>query len=222
MMTFEEKTIMYNKNSDITKYLRNFTSAQYLKNGRVSVNHRFLNYWIEGVLYSYGVNSLLSKTISFDRMEGVLLDNLGEWFLGIDRLVDETIDPSGKLSDSEYLIVLKFAIAAKNAYPSVINLTNLLRMFFGDNTWVSEGNGTIQYVFSDTNINAKIVKALVEKKLLPKPAGIVVSAVITTGGNKFFNFPISSNGGIPVYRAFETGKDGGVIYSENRNILPTA
>lgn len=103
------------------------------------------------------------------------------------------------LLDNDYRTIIKLKILINNANLSEYDIDSILYIFFGDNiTMISPGDMQINYFISESL--GAIAKVALQKKMLPKPGGVAIKAVIKT--NNFFSL---ANKKDPLINSYSTG-----------------
>lgn len=157
----------------------------------------------------------LADLPNIDKMSGAGLDFIGTNFIGnLTRAVDPANYGNSYLIDTDYRIILKFAIIIKSTFPSIPNLRYAFNKLFGDGVvMIWERLLTIEYVIDTGSISSILINVLIEKQLIPKPAGINAIIIKRPPGKFFFNFPIGIDiNGKAIYKPYEANT--GLIYGE--------
>lgn len=157
----------------------------------------------------------LTNLPNIDKMYGAGLDFIGKNLVGdVSREVDSSIYGSDYLTDEDFRIVLKFAVIAKQGFPSLPNLRIAFSKFFSTGIYINQDHVQLQYVIDEGAVPKALLQVIAQKGLFPKPAGVNMMVIVKPAGEKFFNFPIGlDNNNQPIYRPYESQP--GLIYGAN-------
>lgn len=91
---------------------------------------------------------------------------------------NEVITSENALSDSNFLTLIQLAIARNNMNFSVEAIDTNLWTLFGSSIRVEEGNVNMTMVVFFAGAETTLTQAILAKKLLPKPMGVALLAVV--------------------------------------------
>lgn len=118
---------------------------------------------------------------------GVQLDVLGK-YAGVTR-TGIGITGSITLNDSDFLILIKFAIVQNNSGSDLSTIVNNLFQFFGTNVLVFDyQNMHMSYLISSSLGSQNLIQLLITENLLPAPMTVQVSVIYAPNVNNFFGF----------------------------------
>lgn len=141
----------------------------------------------------YTTNEFLDDYFGFD--DAADLDNLQNSIVGFDDAAapdktglfydaTEVIVNDFRLNDDAFRTLIKLRIAQNYGDYSVETITESLSTFFDDSIILKDNyDMSITYFIGDTS--AALVKAALQKEVLPKPAGVRVELI---DGNRFLGF----------------------------------
>lgn len=121
---------------------------------------------------------------------GVQLDILGK-YVGVSR---SGIGASGPLTldDTDFLTLIRFAIATNNFGSSLKDITGRLYEFFGDELLVIDLGAVapmqMTYVFSRAFFSDAVLELVVAEGRLPKPMGVGIAAIAPPALDVLFGY----------------------------------
>lgn len=127
---------------------------------------------------------------------GVQLDILGK-YTGAKReivLKNQTII----LSDDEFRVLIKFAIARNNAGTSLANAENIFNQFFPGNFIIFDYKTMyVSFIFGSSIANKNVFLAIIEEGILPIPMAVGYNAIIPPVVGQFFGYSFYDEDGEP-------------------------
>lgn len=136
---------------------------------------------------------------------GNQLDILGK-YVGVARSINT---PSGSfvLDDSDFLVLIKFAIVQNSSGSSLSDIEDNLNQFFPGQFIVTDfKNMYMSYILSASLGSSNLFRALVVENLIPRPMGVGISVFIPPVITDFFGFS-SYNGPNPLVKPFNRYDD---------------
>lgn len=119
--------------------------------------------------------------------QGVQLDILGK-YAGVTRNSNGPYGPI-TLDDSDFLILIKFAIVQNTSGSSLATIESNLYQFFPGQFIVTDyQNMYLSYIFSASLGSTNLFIALIEEDLIPRPMGVGYNIIIPPAVNNFFGF----------------------------------
>lgn len=113
--------------------------------------------------------------------EGAQLDVLGK-YVGVSRNY-----PGVVLDDDEMLTSIRFAISKNSSQSSLETIINLLESLFpGDFIIIDYMTMRISYIFNSSVVNPDLVTVLIAGGLIPKPAAVGATVILTPVIDQFF------------------------------------
>lgn len=114
---------------------------------------------------------------------GVQLDIIGK-YSGVTRTTT-TPTQTITLDDSDFLILIQFAIIQNNNGSSLADIENLMNVFFPNKFIITDNkNMTMSYVLSATLGSPSLFTYLIQENLIPAPMGVSVNVIFVPPGAK--------------------------------------
>jgi len=115
--------------------------------------------------------------------------------VGLFLSAQDVISEQYRLNDEAYRFLLKLKIVQNYANHSAKSIEDAINTFFsGEITFKDNFNMTITYFIND--VSSALIKAALNKKVLPKPMGVRLEAIKT---NNYFGFADATKENIPDY-----------------------
>lgn len=122
-----------------------------------------------------------------DPAQGVQLDILGK-YAGVKR-TSNGIYGQITLGDSDFLLLIQFAVIINNSGSSLGTIAQLLYQFFGNQVYVFDyKNFHMSYLINSTLGTQDLIQVLVAEGLLPRPMAVALSVVYAPVIDEFFGF----------------------------------
>lgn len=152
----------------------------------------------------------VENAYAIETAQGVQLDVIGK-YVGVSRNGYDATGPI-TLDDSDFLVMIKVAIAQNNNGSSLYDIQLLLSMFFPGTLLVFDyANMQMDYFFSSTIGSKPLAELFVKQGLLPKPMGVQLGALIYAPivdnffGFRTYDLPPHNVHGFNTYDTYDTG-----------------
>lgn len=134
--------------------------------------------------------------------QGVQLDVLGK-YCGVVRNGNGPFGPI-TLNDSDFLVLIKFAIIQNSSGSSLAQIESNLNMFFPGQFIVTDfKNMFMSYLLSSALGSTNLFIMLINQNLIPHPMGVGISVIVPPDVTQFFGFS-SYHGLNPSNKPFNT------------------
>jgi hypothetical protein len=126
----------------------------------------------------------------------------------------EVISNNMRLNDDAFRTLIKFRIVQNNSDHSVKSITDSIFAFFNTSVLVKDNlDMTMTYFVGD--YSNSLIRAALQKKVLPKPMGVRLEAL---NGNQFFGFADAAN--LDIERSYLSGfNDAAVGFTQEGRFL---